>query len=232
MKERAGTVGTTGLAPVLERLLKRNPKLQLHLIGHSFGGRLVTAAAASASLGGNLRSMSLLQAAFSHYGFASDYEPGHSGMFRNVVEERRVNGPIIVSQSINDIPVGVAYAIASKLSNTVGAAIADAEETGESPVVAAGLLDRVKSAATAGLRAIVGGPNDKYGGLGRNGALRLKDAEAKRIDPVHPVGTAYDFSGARVFNVVCDTCIADHGDICGPEIVHAVVQGIAAAPRR
>ena len=45
MKERAGTVGAGGLNPLLRELRAAAPDLRIHLVGHSFGGRLVTAAA-------------------------------------------------------------------------------------------------------------------------------------------------------------------------------------------
>ena len=44
MKERAGDVGRGGVNGVLRDLKKVRPDLRLHLVGHSFGGRLVTAA--------------------------------------------------------------------------------------------------------------------------------------------------------------------------------------------
>jgi hypothetical protein len=47
MKERAGTVGNKGLRPVLAEIKKALPGLKLHLAGHSFGGRLVTATVSS-----------------------------------------------------------------------------------------------------------------------------------------------------------------------------------------
>lgn len=43
MKIRAGTVGSKGLAPLIDRLAQNVDRV--HLVGHSFGGRLVTAAA-------------------------------------------------------------------------------------------------------------------------------------------------------------------------------------------
>ena len=47
MKARAGTVGKNGVAPLIDRLA---PQVQrIHLIGHSFGGRVVTAAAANST---------------------------------------------------------------------------------------------------------------------------------------------------------------------------------------
>ena len=41
MKERAGTVGAGGLNPLLRELRAAAPELRIHLVGHSFGGRLV-----------------------------------------------------------------------------------------------------------------------------------------------------------------------------------------------
>jgi pimeloyl-ACP methyl ester carboxylesterase len=61
MKTRAGIVGSKGVATMIDDL--GASVKNIHLIGHSFGGRVVTAAAA-ASHTEKIRSMSLLQAAF------------------------------------------------------------------------------------------------------------------------------------------------------------------------
>ena len=45
MKKRAGTVGQKGVAPLLDRLADHVQRI--HLVGHSFGCRVVTAAAAT-----------------------------------------------------------------------------------------------------------------------------------------------------------------------------------------
>ena len=45
MKERAGKVGRGGVNPLLREIRAAAPDLRVHLVGHSFGGRLVTAAA-------------------------------------------------------------------------------------------------------------------------------------------------------------------------------------------
>src|SRR4051812_14140278 len=42
MKNRAGTIGRSGLAPLLGGLSAGLPALKIHLIGHSFGARLVS----------------------------------------------------------------------------------------------------------------------------------------------------------------------------------------------
>jgi pimeloyl-ACP methyl ester carboxylesterase len=222
MKERAGLVGTRGLDPVLQRLVARAPGVNVHLVGHSFGGRLIAAAAAATPLA-NLRSLTLLQAAFSHFGFAREWEPNHPGGFRSVIAERRVNGPVIITQSIHDIPVGVAYAAASRLAGTIGSAIAEA------PALAAGIMDRVSSAAAAGLRMIIGGPNDPYGGIGRNGALGLVGEEGVTVRPIHAAGAPYDFAAGRVYNLIADDCVMEHSDICGSQVVYAAVQAMTRA---
>src|SRR5262249_28551481 len=47
MKLRAGTVGKNGVAPLIDEL--SGHVQQIHLVGHSFGGRVVTAAAANST---------------------------------------------------------------------------------------------------------------------------------------------------------------------------------------
>jgi dienelactone hydrolase len=120
MKARAGEVGVRGLAPLLATLA--GPKI--HLVGHSFGGRLVTAAA-NARPTGSVATLTLLQAAFSHHGFAADRD-GRPGAFRGVLDERVVTGPILVTHTANDLAVGVAYAIASRIAGQTVSALGDA----------------------------------------------------------------------------------------------------------
>ncbi len=67
MKQRAGTVGKNGVAPLIDKFADQVERI--HLVGHSFGGRLVTAAAANSTTN-KLHSLALLQAAFSHNGFS------------------------------------------------------------------------------------------------------------------------------------------------------------------
>ncbi|RYV52085.1 alpha/beta fold hydrolase [Pengzhenrongella frigida] len=121
MKARAGLVGGRGLAPLLREVV--TPPLRVHLVGHSFGGRLVTAAAASDDGVAHVDSLVLLQAAFSQYGFAQDWEPHVDGAFRKVLTEGRLTGPLVITHTRNDRAVGIAYAIASRIANQVGAEV-------------------------------------------------------------------------------------------------------------
>lgn len=119
MKRRAGKVGQFGLAHTLAGVRVGNPSLRIHFAGHSFGARLVTMAAMSLNGQSSAApdSMSLLQAAFSQNAFSANFPPPNKpGFFRNVMDKDCVEGPILVTHTFNDIPVRVAYSIASALS--------------------------------------------------------------------------------------------------------------------
>jgi hypothetical protein len=118
MKARAGKVGTNGVARIIDDL---GPKVQrIHLVGHSFGGRVVTAAAAG-SRSDKISSMALLQTAFSHNGFSKSKK----GFFRGVVDQQRVKGPILVTHTKNDKAVGIAYPLASRMNGDTTATLGD-----------------------------------------------------------------------------------------------------------
>lgn len=128
MKARAGLVGEVGLAPLATQIRSSRDELRIHFVGHSFGGRLVSAAAAHLQ-SDTLASMALLQAAFSHYGFSAEWSPGNAGGFRNTVTEHAVSGPILLTHTANDHAVGIAYAIASRLAGQNASAVGDANDT-------------------------------------------------------------------------------------------------------
>ncbi|MFS0732685.1 hypothetical protein ABC304_11845 [Microbacterium sp. 1P10UB] len=122
MKERAGVVGRKGMARLLGELHAAAPDARLHLVGHSFGGRAVTAAALAADA--PVSSLSLLQAAYSHFGMAHDWDDaGTDGLFAAV--PARIRGPVLVTFTHNDKAVGVAYPVASRLARQVGAGLGD-----------------------------------------------------------------------------------------------------------
>lgn len=50
------------------------------------------------------------------------------GFFRDVVDKKRVAGPILVTYTPNDKAVGIAYPTASRLSGTVASAFGDAKD--------------------------------------------------------------------------------------------------------
>jgi hypothetical protein len=123
MKDRAGQVGQA-LGPLL--VAHAIGRIRVHLAGHSFGARLLSAAAAAAPRNG-IASLSLLQGAFSHYSFAKDWEPGKDGAYRVVLADPKVAGPLIVTHTRNDRLVGIAYAIASRIAGQVASDIGGAD---------------------------------------------------------------------------------------------------------
>lgn len=125
MKSRAGAVGRNGLAQALDRLRERHPSLPIHLVGHSFGARAIVAAVAQLAPDGAPVSMSLLQAAFSHNGFAEQFDGTRDGAFRTVVKDQRATGPIIITHTKNDRAVGIAYPLASRIAKDMTAALGD-----------------------------------------------------------------------------------------------------------
>ncbi len=109
MKRRAGDVGERfgreWLGPFWEALPSARPRL--HLIGHSFGAKLLT----SAVLGGmSPQSLTLLLAAFSAFSFAPEV-PGFDrpGFYHRVLAEQRMRGPIVVLRSVHDHALDILY---------------------------------------------------------------------------------------------------------------------------
>jgi pimeloyl-ACP methyl ester carboxylesterase len=125
MKERAGAVGANGVAGIIEKVRQKAPKIRLHLVGHSFGGRVVTAATDAAGGAHKIDSLTLLQAAFSHNGLAAKFDGKSDGFFRKVVTGKKVRGPILVTCTKNDKAVGIAYPLASRLGGQNAAAFGD-----------------------------------------------------------------------------------------------------------
>ena len=125
MKSRAKSVGRSGLGLVLARVRTAKPDLRLHLVGHSFGGLVVTAAAATLGTNTDGVSMTLLQAAFSHNGFAVKFDGTHDGGFRTVLGDKRISGPMLITHTKNDKAVGVAYPLASRIARHVASALGD-----------------------------------------------------------------------------------------------------------
>jgi len=103
MKNRAGEVGANGLAPLLEALLARtDASTRIHLLGHSFGCKVVmTGACVMAKPARTIESALLLQGAVSQYAFADDVpERNVPGGFHKALE--RVKRPIMATFSRYD----------------------------------------------------------------------------------------------------------------------------------
>ncbi len=202
MKARAGTVGTTGVAPLLVKMRDSRPELRLHLIGHSFGCRVVAAALQALPTDEKYKpdTVMLLQGAFSHNGFADASTQVQRGAFRDVIEKRKVRGAILITHTRNDKAVGTAYPIASRMNGVVAAALGD--------------------------------ENDKYGGLGRNGTQTRDSTREGVPLTLLAVDADYPFTRlgtpSTPFNLKADDYIKGHSDLQHPEVAYAFVTAVAA----
>jgi hypothetical protein len=206
MFERCGTVGEKGLSQVVRKLkAQANPKI--HLVGHSLGGRAVTACAKALLDAPPLQAdtMLLLNAAYSHFGLsaastAASLVQHPRGHFRDVIEKKAVRGPILATYSNRDRVVGLAYTTLAAIS-----------------------LNNAKA---------FGDENSPFGGIGRNGVLDAKEAERLELNDA---GVAYTFAaGKKVHNLdgsrkVNGVAIIDsHGDVTSPAITWAFASLVAS----
>ena len=193
MKERAATVGRAGVSGVLRQLKAVRPDLRIHLVGHSFGARLVTAAA-DGPPGPSLvfDTLTLLQAAFSHNGFGDKFDGIRDGAFRGVVTQHKVSGPILITHSVHDSAVSTLYPLASRIAGQDAARLGD--------------------------------ENDRFGGMGRNGAQHTPE---RVVGTLQGVTGTYVFEPGKVYNLNADGVIREHSDICHDEVAFALLNGVA-----
>ena len=105
----------------ITRLGASRPGLRVHLIGHSFGARLVSFALAGLperTVGATspVKSLLLLQGAFSHFAFADalPFDAARGGAVRGMGQ--RVGGPLVTTHTLLDTAVGRFYPLASVLA--------------------------------------------------------------------------------------------------------------------
>lgn len=130
MKNRCGLVGATGVAQCVREVRRDHSTVRIHLVGHSLGGRLMASCARALAQPPAVKvdSLTLLQAAFSHFGLSADNRNGTPGFFRDVIDKQVVKGPMVATFSFQDTVVGKAYAIASRLAGDNTKAVGDRED--------------------------------------------------------------------------------------------------------
>lgn len=119
MKKRARVFGESGAAGLVRDLRQAAPRARIHLMGHSFGCIVVSAAVLRAD--GPVATMALVQGAMSLWSFCAEIpgERGRGGYFRSVVADRRVTGPVLVTTSPFDRAVGRFYPLGAWSANHV-----------------------------------------------------------------------------------------------------------------
>lgn len=196
MKKRAGAVGEA-LGVLLQTSFPASTRI--HLIGHSFGARLVTAAANEFD-SYPAQSLTLLQGAFSHNALGINVPTVGDGFYRGVIAHKRVAGPISITHTWNDTAVGFWYPLASRASNDVSAAFINTSPT-------------------------FGGQQDPHGGMGSNGALALGPNEGANT-PYGGDGDPGLKGGGFVNSLRCDF-IPEHVFVDGPGCAQLVAAVLA-----
>jgi hypothetical protein len=124
IKGRARTLGENAGSRLVATLMNAVPAgrtVRFHLMGHSFGCIVVSGMVHGPDGAGGLPrpvdSVTLVQGATSLWGFCSAIPSVNKpGYFRNIIEQRRVSGPIITTQSKRDTAVGKFYPVAAGIA--------------------------------------------------------------------------------------------------------------------
>lgn len=184
MKKRAVHVGSTGVHRLLRALQAAGEGrgIRLHLIGHSFGCIVLSAAlqgntVRSGPLPKPVHSLVLLQGALSIWSFAPAIPDTHrSGYFHPVIAEKMVAGPVVTTQSAHDRALRWFFRAAATVSGD----------------------------ARLGPRSL-----PRYGAVGRYGLGGLADRTVETA--AQPGQLLYEFSPASCYNVDSSSVIVGHG---------------------
>jgi hypothetical protein len=206
MKDRARKFGEAGAGELLRLLQDAAPRTtRFHLMGHSFGCIVVSAALAGTGPSELLRpvdSLVLVQGALSLWAYSPEvpHVPGAAGYFHRIIAQHLVKGPIVTTRSSHDTAVGKYYPL--------GARMAFQYLLGELP---------------------------KYGGIGTYGIQGLKPLTDNRpiatadTDYSFQPGRIYNLDAQSVIAHGDDPSGA-HSDIAHPEVAHAVWQAALTVP--
>lgn len=198
MKGRAGAVGK-GLVPVLAAVRAARPELRLHLAGHSFGARVMASALANCEAF-PVSSVTLIQGAFSQFGFAKQWDGVHDGLFRPGLFGGRLKGPVVVTHSRHDHMVGLAYELASRMAG-----------------------DQPDTTGMAGHAHV----HDEYGAIGSHGALSTPESVWGTMLPVQ--GAGYAFPAGAISNLDGNAYIPNHYYVMTPEMGKVLVAAMTAS---
>jgi hypothetical protein len=205
MKHRAGVVGQKGLGPYIRLLHAAAPGLRVHLLGHSFGARLVSFSllglAGTASGGASpVKSLTLLQGAFSHFAFAASLPqaPTRAGALDGM--SARVDGPLVVSFTRFDTALGILYPWASMAGGQDASIVGD-------PLYPWGAMGHDGAQAVNATSVAYGPPGTSYPFAPRE-FLNL-DGNAVMVTGAPPAGA--------------------HGDICHPQVAWALLAAAGIA---
>jgi hypothetical protein len=202
MKRRAATVGQRDVHRLLRELQVVAPTARIHLMGHSFGCIVVTAATVGPISDGQpeqrlarpIDSLFLVQGAMSLWSFADTipFPPREPGYFQSMCgQPRLVRGPIVTTRSVHDHAVGTFFPLGAKVAHE---------------------------------RTLDAGELPEYGGVGAFGLHGIAGA----VDtPILAPDASYGFEPSSVYNIDASRVVSEgawpsgaHSDIIHPEVAH------------
>jgi hypothetical protein len=210
MKHRARTIGERDVHRLIRELQVTAPNARFHLMGHSFGCIVMSAAVAGPVSEGvptdplprPVDSLFLVQGAMSLWSFADEvpFEPNEPGYFRAVcTTPRAVRGPLVTTRSSHDRAVGTFFPIGARLAG-----------------------DR-----TLGVDEL-----PEYGGTGTFGVQGTQPSSKLEIGDVD---AQYGFECGGTYNIDASPIIRHgggasgaHSDIAHDEVAHILWQAAAA----
>ena len=208
MKARARTLGETAGSHLVASLMNAAPagrRVRFHLMGHSFGCIVVSGMIHGPEGAGGLPrpvdSVTLVQGATSLWGFCSAIPSvDKPGYFRNIIEQRRVSGPIVTTQSKRDTAVGKFYPVAAGVALQVA--------------FAPGQLPKYGGLGAFGIQ----GPGLTTHDLAMSDVAHAYEFQGGHIYNLEATGVIKDGGGAA----------GAHSDIAKPEVAHAVWEAVKA----
>ena len=196
MKDRAGVVGRGDLTALINSILSETGT-RLHLVGHSYGAKVVMSAASKSSATRPITSALLLQPAINHLAFAVSIRSGSDiqGGFRPSLA--RVEKPILTTESDNDFPLRKVFHLAVRRQKDIG----------EEPQFAAGL--------------------SPFAAMGGYGPSRLKQGELLEITLPDPGRDYPDSGAAEVVNLKSTGKITSHSNVTNRFTFWAMLQNLS-----
>lgn len=207
MKDRGRKIGETAGFNLLTALMKAVPPgrtVHFHLMGHSFGCIVVSSMLNGPDGTGVLPrpvdSLMLVQGATSLWGFCNAIPKASGpGYFRKVIDDRKVAGPVVTTQSKRDTAVGVFYPVAAGVALQVAFPIE---------------LPKYGGLGAFGIQ----GPGLAIHDLVIADATHPYHFEAGHIYNLECTGVIKDGGGAS----------GAHSDIAKPEVAHAMWEAVKA----
>lgn len=208
MKKRASDIGQNGVARLLRDLQQTaaTRDVHFHLMGHSFGCIVVSAAIAGADTNEPLLkpvdTVFLAQGALSLWSYCGSipYAEDQPGYFHTILRDRKIAGPVVTTQSEHDTAIVKIYPLGVMVRRQFSFA------PGELP---------------------------KYGGVGAFG-IQGSDIGPEERDMLAE-DAAYHFEKGKIYNLESSQYICQmngaqgaHSDIAKPQVAHAFWQAIMA----